>query len=55
MKDNEVCHVRPHARDAQDTFPLPVPDRLTGLTCYTKHCFWLNSKYVETILSDFLD
>lgn len=54
MKENYVCHVRPHARDASDTFPLPVPDKLTGLTSYTKHCFWLNSKYVENILSDFL-
>jgi DNA mismatch repair protein MutH len=55
MKENDVCHVRPHARDAQDTFRLPVPDKLTGLTSYTKHCFWLNSKYLEMILSEYFD
>lgn len=52
MKDNDVCHVRPHARDAQDTFPLPVMDKMTGLTNYTKHCFWINSKYLETLFND---
>ena len=52
MKDNDVCHVRPHARDAQDTFPLPVMDKMTGLTNYTKHCFWINSKYLETLFNN---
>ena len=47
MASNPVCHVRPHARDASDTYPLPVADKLTGLTKYTKHCFWLNNKYIE--------
>ncbi len=55
MKGNEVCHVRPHARDANDVYPLPVADKATGLTSYTKHCFWLNSKYLESILSEFFD
>lgn len=52
MASNPVCHVRPHARDASDTYPLPVVDKLTGLTEYTKHCFWLNNKYIEEILKD---
>ena len=52
MASNPVCHVRPHARDASDTYPLPVVDKLTGLTKYTKHCFWLNSKYIEEILKE---
>ena len=50
MASNPVCHVRPHARDASDTYPLPVADKLTGLTKYTKHCFWLNNKYIEEII-----
>ncbi len=54
MGDNGVCHVRPHARDAKDTLPLPVADKLTGLTEYTKHCFWLNNKYLEEILKEFI-
>ena len=37
MSENKVCHVRPHARDAKDTFPLPVADKLTGQKDYTKH------------------
>ena len=52
MIDNKVCHVRPHARDAQDTYPLPVRDRFTGATNYTKHCFWLNNTYLKEIIDD---
>lgn len=52
--DNGVCHVRPHARNTKDTLALPVRDKLTGLTKYTKHCFWLNSKYLENILKEFV-
>ena len=52
MSDNSVCHVRPHAQNAADTYPLPVTDKITGLNEYTKHCFWLNNKYVENILKD---
>ena len=44
---NRISHVRPHARNAADTYDLPIPDKLTGLTTYTKHCFWLNAKYVR--------
>ena len=52
---NKVCHVRPHARDAQDTYPLPVADKLTGATEYTKHCFWFNRGYLEEILAEYID
>lgn len=52
MSENPVCHVRPHAQNAQDTYPLPIKDTFTGLTEYTKHCFWLNNKYIEEILSE---
>tara|TARA_R100000935_G_scaffold27288_2_gene47446 strand:+ start:25218 stop:26603 length:1386 start_codon:yes stop_codon:yes gene_type:complete len=45
--ENRVSHVRPHARNAADTYELPVADKLTGLTEYTKHCFWLNASYVR--------
>ena len=46
-KSNSVSHVRPHARNAKDTFFLPVKDQLTGLKEYTKHCFWLNKDYLK--------
>lgn len=52
--DNKICHVRPHARDSKDTFELPVRDKLTGVTEYTKHCFWLNNKYLEEVLAEFM-
>ncbi len=45
--ENKVSHVRPHARNADDTYPLPQKDKLTGMKEYTKHCFWLNAKYVK--------
>ncbi len=46
-KSNPIAHVRPHALNANDTFPLPIQDKTTGLTAYTKHCFWLNNSYVR--------
>ena len=45
--ENRISHVRPHARDANDTYKLPVADKLTGLSEYTKHCFWLNANYIK--------
>lgn len=50
MSENPIVHVRPHARDANDTCDLPVPDRLTGLTKFTKQCFWLNSSFIASIV-----
>jgi DNA mismatch repair protein MutH len=44
---SKVAHVRPHATNADHTNPLPVPDKLTGLTAYTKQCFWLNNSYIR--------
>lgn len=51
MKENGVAHVRPHGRDANDVFELPVADKLTGSKVYTRHCFWLNNKYIERIIN----
>jgi DNA mismatch repair protein MutH len=44
---NSVSHVRPHAINAADTYPLPIRDELTNANEYTKHCFWLNNSYVR--------
>jgi DNA mismatch repair protein MutH len=44
---NHVSHVRPHATNAADTYPLPTKDKLTKAKEYTKHCFWLNNTYVR--------
>jgi DNA mismatch repair protein MutH len=44
---NSVSHVRPHATNAADTYPLPIKDKLTKAKEYTKHCFWLNKTYVR--------
>ena len=45
--ENRVSHVRPHARDSNDTYPLPVKDLYTGVNKYTKHSFWLNASYIR--------
>lgn len=45
--ENRISHVRPHARNAADTYDLPVSDKLTGSTEFTKHSFWLNASYVK--------
>lgn len=39
--ENRCCHVRPHARNAEDT--LPVPNGKPEV----KKCFWLNSAYLK--------
>ena len=44
---NSVSHVRPHATNTADTYPLPTKDKLTKANEYTKHCFWLNNTYVR--------
>ena len=46
-KISEVSHVRPHARNARDTYKLPVKDEVSELNEYTKHCFWLNSNFIK--------
>jgi len=46
-KFSTVSHVRPHAQNANDTYPLPVTDKVTNEKAYTKHCFWLNNTYVR--------
>lgn len=38
--ENSVCHVRPHAQNAQDTYELPDGRQ------YPKQCFWLNNTYI---------
>ena len=50
--DKMVIHVRPHARNAQDTYPLPVREKLTGSNEYTKHSFWLNPRYLAEMIKD---
>lgn len=38
--ENPVCHVRPHGKNAKDTYELPDGRQ------YTKQCFWLNNSYI---------
>ena len=54
MSENSVCHVRPHGRNASDVCKLPVVDRLTGTTEYTKHCFWINNNYIRKIFDEYM-
>jgi hypothetical protein len=42
--ENPICHVRPHARNANDTYELP-----TG-GAYPKQCFWLHRNYIKSQL-----
>lgn len=44
--ENPVAHVRPHGRDAADTYPLPDGRKMT------KQCFWFNKGYVEQIIKE---
>lgn len=44
--ENPVCHVRPHARNAKDTYELPDGRQ------YPKQCFWLNNSYILSQLNE---
>lgn len=44
QSESRVAHVRPHAKDMNDVYPLP-----DGRTM-PKQCFWLNNKYVEDVI-----
>lgn len=46
MKENRVAHVRPHGRNAEDTYPLPDG------RAYPKQCFWLNNSYILSQIKD---
>ncbi len=45
QSESHVAHVRPHAKDMQDTYPLPDGRRMP------KQCFWLNRTYIEAIIT----
>lgn len=44
ITESAVLHVRPHARDGNDTYELPDGRQLT------KQSFWLNNNYVSKII-----
>lgn len=44
--ESRVAHVRPHARNALDTYPLPDGRAMT------KQCFWLNNTYILSQLEE---
>lgn len=43
--ENPVCHVRPHAQNANDTYELPDGRQ------FPKQCFWLNNSYILSQIS----
>ncbi len=49
---NPYFHIRPHGEDGSDTNPLPVPDKMTGATEYTKQCFWLKKSYILQVINE---
>lgn len=51
MKDNYICHVRPHGRDRNDCNILPVMDLETKEMRYTKHAFWINATFLERVVN----
>ena len=52
MKFNGFIHVRPHGKNSNDTYPLPVADKLTGANSYTKQCFWFNNSYIKKVIKE---
>lgn len=48
ITENRVCHVRPHARNAEDV------DKLPNGTSFPKQSFWLNHSYILSQIKDLL-
>jgi DNA mismatch repair protein MutH len=51
ISDNKPLHVRPHAKNADDTRELPTKDKITGKNKFTKQSFWLTPKYLTLQLN----
>lgn len=49
---NGIVHVRPHGKNKKDVSKLLKPDEFTGESTYTKHCFWLNAKYIQKVVTE---
>lgn len=45
-KESKIAHVRPHAKNRDDTYELPDGRKMT------KQCFWLNKEYIGEQLKD---
>lgn len=35
-----------------DHYELPVADKITGITSYTKQSFWFNKDFIEKMIQD---
>ena len=46
LADSQVSHVRPHGKNAKDTYELPDGRQ------YPKQCFWLNNSYILSQLDE---
>lgn len=46
LADSPVSHVRPHGKNAKDTYELPDGRQ------YPKQCFWLNNSYILSQLDE---
>ena len=46
QSENRISHVRPHAANSKDTYPLPDGRE------YPKQCFWLNNSYILSVINN---
>tara|TARA_Y100000592_G_scaffold85794_1_gene138318 strand:- start:9 stop:1415 length:1407 start_codon:yes stop_codon:yes gene_type:complete len=60
-KDNHISHIRPHSsygylhpkgKKPGNIYDLPVADKKTGWTSFTRHSFWLNKTYIMDIYNN---
>lgn len=45
--ENKVWHVRPHGANSLDTNPLPIVEKTSNESFFTKQCFWMNWDYLR--------
>lgn len=55
IKENPICHVRPHASNFADQSPLPVRDKITDYWNYEKQCFWIDTRFIKAIAEKNVD
>lgn len=48
--ESYLAHIRPHARNSNDTDELPCADSRTGIKKLVKQSIWINNKFIEKII-----
>ena len=51
-RETTICHVRPHGKNHNDWFELPVMDKISGYMRAPKQSFQINHEYLKKIVEN---